>query len=180
MKLYRIVFAVVLLVAMAFTFTACWSPEVPAEPDASELVSASAEGEEVPFDFNAFLLEAGALFATLVGLNQFIMMAINILKSFHIVPDAMGGLLYKVFNGLAFFALIVQQLFFPLFDVLQIDKIAGLLAQIGALVIPGLILVFFPAVKWLGGKAYEAWKGTPFIGYSYSSGGWKGLFKSEG
>lgn len=136
--------------------------------------------EEPTFDFGAFLQSCTALFATLVGINQFIMFLVNFLKMVKVVPDGGGESAYKLLNGLAFALLLAQQLFLPAFDVLQIDKIAGLLAQLGSIVVPALIAIAFPAVMWLGEKAYQAWRGFPVLGYSYSAGGMKALFSKNG
>jgi len=119
-------------------------------------------------DFVEFLKACAALFATLVGIASLIVLLVNVGKAFKLVKDGTADIWFKSLNLLAFVLLVVQQLFFPQFDLLKLDKIAGLLAQLGQYVLPMVLTVLFPVANQFGGYLYSQVRGVPFFGMSHS------------
>lgn len=119
-------------------------------------------------DFVEFLKACAALFATLAGVASFVVFLVNFLKAVRLVKDGTADIWFKTLNFVAFVLLVAQQLFFPQFDVMQLDKIAGLLAELGKYVLPMVLTVLFPVASQFGGYLHSQVRGVPIFGSSYS------------
>ncbi len=119
-------------------------------------------------DFVEFLKACAALFATLVGIASLIVFVVNFLKAVKVVKDGTADIWFKSLNFVAFVLLVAQQLFFPQFDVMQLDKIAGLLVQLGDYVLPMVLTVLFPVASQYGGYLHSQVRGVPLFGTSLS------------
>lgn len=117
-----------------------------------------------------FLNELVALFATLAGFGAFIALVVNILKKFGIVNDGNADLWAKGLNlaGLV----VVGVLFLAVPDALPVvDKILGLLAELGGVVLPLLALVLgWPVMNRVSKFTHDNVRGVPLLGKSNSSG----------
>ena len=119
-------------------------------------------------DFVEFLKACAALFATLAGVASFVVFLVNFLKAVRLVKDGTADIWFKTLNFAAFVLLVAQQLFFPQFDILQLDKIAGLLADLGKYVLPMVLTVLFPVATQYGGYLHNQVRGVPIFGASHS------------
>ena len=96
------------------------------------------------------------------------MFVVNFGKAVKLVKDGTADIWFKTLNLAAFVLLVVQQLFFPQFDILQLDKIAGLLADLGKYVLPMVLTVLFPVANQYGGYLHSQVRGVPIFGASHS------------
>ena len=119
-------------------------------------------------DFVEFLKACAALFATLAGVASFVVFLVNFLKAVRLVKYGTADIWFKTLNFSAFVLLVAQQLFFPQFDILQLDKIAGLLADLGKYVLPMVLTVLFPVATQYGGYLHNQVRGVPIFGASHS------------
>ena len=119
-------------------------------------------------EFVEFVKACAALFATLAGVASFVVFLVNFLKAVKLVKDGTADIWFKTLNFAAFVLLVAQQLFFPQFDILQLDKIAGLLAELGKYVLPMVLTVLFPVASQYGGYLHRQVRGVPIFGSSYS------------
>jgi len=117
-----------------------------------------------------FLNELVALFATLAGFAAFIALVVNILKKFGIVSDDSAGLWAKVLNLVGLVVVGVLYLVVP--DAIPaVDKILGLLAELGGVLLPILALVLgWPVMNRVSKFAHDNVRGVPLLGYSNSKG----------
>ncbi|MBI5297952.1 MAG: hypothetical protein HY869_20950 [Chloroflexi bacterium] len=118
--------------------------------------------------FVEFLKAVAALLATLGGVAALIVMLVNAGKSVGWVKDSTADVWFKSLYFLAFVALVVQQTFFPQFDVLKLDQVAGLLAQLGGYVLPTALAVLFPVLARFGAYFHNGLRGVPIFGASHS------------
>jgi hypothetical protein len=118
--------------------------------------------------FVEFLKAVGALLATLGGVAALIVMLVNAGKAMGWVKDSTAEVWFKSLYFLAFVALVVQQIFFPHFDVLKLDRIAGLLAQLGGYVLPTVLTLLFPVAARFGKYFHNGLRGVPIFGASFS------------
>lgn len=119
-------------------------------------------------DFPTFVQNVIALFATLAGVTALIIFAVNALKKIGWVKDGSADVWQKGLTLLAFVLLLVQQAYFPQFDVLKLDSIAAALAQLGTLVLPMLVTVAFPVMNQFARYVHKHVAGLPVFGYSFS------------
>lgn len=105
-----------------------------------------------------------AMFLSLAGIGAFFAVLINVGKKAGWVKDGDAPAWSMGLNLLGMIALWIVKQFFPSVDVLNVDSIAGQLAQIMTLIL-GLV-VQFAASK----GTHAVVKGMPLIGYSYPSG----------
>lgn len=118
----------------------------------------------------SFLNELVTLFLSLAGFGAFITLVVNILKLVGVVKDGTADLWVKYLNlaGLV----IVGVLFFAAPDAIPfVDRILGLLAELGGVLLPILALVLgWPIANFASEKTYGKIKGVKLLGYSNTKG----------
>ena len=119
-------------------------------------------------DFVEFLKVCAALFATLGGIASLVVFVVNFLKAVKVVKDGTADIWFKTLNFAAFVLLVIQQLYFPQIDILQLDKIAGLLAELGKYILPMILTILFPVANQFGGYLHNQVRGVPIFGTSHS------------
>ena len=103
-----------------------------------------------------------SLWASMLGVGALISVGIQIAKYFNLIAD---GNAQKVIGGVNLVGVIVVcviVIFFPDFDLLKADSVAGQLANL-------LTLVFGYIVSLFGSKfTYDQLRGLPFLGKSFT------------
>lgn len=110
------------------------------------------------------------LFLTLAGFAAFIAFLVNVLKIPGWITDGNAALWVKYLNFAGFF--IVGVLFFIAPNAIpSVDKILGLLAELGGVLLPVLALLFgWPLANRISKFTHDNVRSFPVLGYSNSKG----------